>query len=72
MASEMYSERIPVIYQQALLMFIGHKPEELVKYNIDQPVMTAFMEYTDMLRKGMDSQARRKYAGTYWAYLTGR
>ena len=72
MAPEMYSERIPVIYQQALLMFIGHKPEELVKYNIDQPVMTAFMEYTDMLRKGMDSQARRKYAGTYWAYLTGR
>ena len=72
LAPVLYSERIPAIYQQALLMFISQKPEELEKYKIDESIMTGFMEYTDMLRTGRDSQARSKYAGTYWAYLTRR
>lgn len=65
-------ERIPLIYQQALMMFIGNQPEELRKYAIDDAVMDSFIEFTRLLQTGRESYARRKYAGTYWSYLVSR
>lgn len=63
------SGRIPRIYQEALLMFIGHRPEELAGSGIDGPVLDDYRDFTDLVRQGKGTYARRRYSGTYWAYL---
>lgn len=52
-------ERIPVLYQEALMMIASQEPEVLQKYKIDEEVSKRFKE-------------KRKYAGTYWDYAYNR
>lgn len=62
-------EQIPVLYQEALLMIANKEPEILQKYKIDEEVMKRYSDFTDLRRNGNSAQAKRKYAGTYWAYV---
>lgn len=60
---------IPRIYQEALLMLTSQKPEEIRQYNIDDEVIDDFVEFSDLVSQGKAALAKRKYAGTYWAYI---
>lgn len=62
-------EQIPVHYQEALLLIADKDPEILQKYEIDEEVLKRFNDFTDLRRNGKAAQAKRKYAGTYWAYV---
>lgn len=70
-ASRMYpdGQNIPELYQQALLLIASHELEVLQKYNIDESVWKQFNDFTEYMRQGKTAQAKRKYAGTYWAYV---
>ena len=62
-------ERIPRIYQEALLVCLSTEPEELEKYNIDKEIYDGFKDFGKLVSTGKENVARRKYAGTFWAYL---
>lgn len=70
-ASRLYpdGQNIPELYQQALLLIASHEPEVLQKYKIDDSVWKQFNDFTEYMRQGKTAQAKRKYAGTYWAYV---
>lgn len=61
--------KIPRLYQEALLLIASKEPEILQMYRIDEDVWKRFADFTDMMRNGKVVQAKRKYAGTYWAYV---
>jgi hypothetical protein len=62
-------QHVPRIYQEALLMLISQKPEEIRQYGIDDEVIDDFVEFSDLVSQGKAALARRKFAGTYWAYI---
>ena len=62
-------DQIPVLYQEALLLLANKDPEIVQKYKIDKEVLERFNDFTDLRRNGKAAQAKRKYAGTYWAYV---
>lgn len=70
-ASRLYpgGQNIPELYQQALLLIASHEPEVLQKYKIDDSVWKQFNDFTEYMRQGKTAHAKRKYAGTYWAYV---
>jgi hypothetical protein len=70
LASE-YAEgkKMPKAYQEAVLMALSSKPEELKKHNIDPEMKEKFMDFVQLVSTGRDAVAKRKYAGSYWAYL---
>lgn len=70
-ASSLYAtgRKIPDLYQEALLLIASKEPEILQMYRIDEDVWKRFADFTDMMRNGKVVQAKRKYAGTYWAYV---
>ena len=60
---------IPRLYQEALLLVASHEPEILERYNIDEKVWNDFNDFTGQMQSGKTNIAKRKYAGTYWAYI---
>ena len=70
-AKSLYSDaaQIPVLYQEALLLIASKEPEILNVYKIDEEVWKRFSDFTNLMSSGKTSQAKRKYAGTYWAYV---
>ena len=62
-------EPVPFLYQEALLTIIGRQPEELRKYDISPDIFMAFRDFEQLAFTGKKTNAKRKYAGTYWAYL---
>ena len=62
-------EKMPKIYQEAVLMALTSRPEELKKHNIDPEIQEKFIDFVKLVGSGRDAVAKRKYAGTYWTYL---
>ena len=62
-------ERIPRVYQEALLVCLSTDPEELRKYDIDKEISDDFKDFGKLVSTGKENVARRKYSGTFWAYL---
>lgn len=60
---------IPRLYQEALLLVASHEPEILDKYHIDEEVWNDFNDFTGQMQAGKANIAKRKYAGSYWAYI---
>lgn len=60
---------IPHLYQEALLLAASQNPELLNHYRIDDDVWKRFADFTEMMQKGKANQAKRKYSGSYWAYV---
>lgn len=60
---------IPALYQEALLLLASKHPEILNRHKIDEAVWKRFADFTELMRQGKTSQAKRKYSGTYWAYI---
>lgn len=60
---------IPDLYQEALLLLASKHPEILNRYKIDEAVWKRFADFTELMRQGKTAQAKRKYSGTYWAYV---
>ena len=61
--------RIPKVYQEALLVVLAPRPEELGKYKIDKEIQERFADFGKLLGAGKDSAAKRKHAGSYWVHL---
>lgn len=61
--------RIPTLYQEALLLIASKEPDILQMYRIDEEVWEKFTDFTNLMSSGKTAQAKRKYAGTYWAYV---
>lgn len=60
---------IPHLYQEALLLIASQDPRILDVYHIDEEVWKRFTDFTGLMQNGKTAQARKKYAGTYWAYV---
>ena len=60
---------IPRLYQEALLLIASKYPEILNHYRIDESVWKQFADFTKMMQEGKTTSAKRKYSGTYWAYI---
>lgn len=60
---------IPKLYQEALLLIASHEPEVLQKYKISKEIWDRFVDFTDLMRAGKTTQAKRKYSDTYWAHV---
>jgi hypothetical protein len=60
---------IPRLYQEALLLVASHEPAILEKYHIDEKVWSDFNDFTAQMQSGKTNIAKRKYAGSYWAYI---
>ena len=60
---------IPRLYQEALLLTASRYPSILDRYAIDESVWKDFADFTQMMQEGKTAQAKRKYTGTYWAYV---
>lgn len=60
---------IPHLYQEALLLIASQDPRILDIYHIDEEVWKRFTDFTGMMQNGKTAQAKKKYAGTYWAYV---
>lgn len=60
---------IPRLYQEALLLVASHEPDAIQKYKISDEVWNDFMDFTNMMRAGKVSQAKRKYYNTFWTYV---
>ena len=71
LAPRLYGEgkKIPSLYQEALLLIASQEPEILDRYPVDEEVWKRFNDFTGLMQKGKTAQAKRKYAGTYWAYV---
>lgn len=61
--------KIPTLYQEALLILMNNNPELAEKFNIDDEVRARFADFMSLVRSGATGQAKRKFAGTYWAYV---
>lgn len=70
-ASTLYPDgrNLPALYQEALLLNASQDASILQKYHIDESVWKRFVDFTELMRQGKAAQAKRKYAGTYWAYV---
>jgi hypothetical protein len=70
-APRIYTEgqRIPRIYQEALLLIASKEPVVLKVYKIDDDVWKRFTDFTELMSQGKTAQAKRKYADSYWAYV---
>lgn len=70
-APRIYAEgqRIPRIYQEALLLIASKEPMVLKVYKIDDDVWKRFTDFTELMSQGKTAQAKRKYADSYWAYV---
>ena len=62
-------KKMPKVYQEAVLMALTSRPEELKKHDIDPEMQEKFMDFAKLVGSGRDAMAKRKYAGSYWAYL---
>ena len=60
---------MPLLYQEALCLIAGYEPEVLEKYPVDERIIARFDDFSKLVRSGKVSQAKRKYADTYWAYV---
>lgn len=60
---------MPVLYQEAICLIGSYEPEVLAKYPVDERIMQRFKDFMGLLNNGKASQAKRKYADTYWAYV---
>ncbi len=60
---------IPILYQEALLLLASKHPEILNRHTIDETVWKRFADFTELMQQGKTAQAKRKYSGTYWAYV---
>ena len=60
---------MPSLYQEALCLVATYEPKVLEIFNLDERIMARFTDFTRMMNSGKASQAKRKYADTYWAYV---
>lgn len=69
-APSLYSDgKVPTLYQEALLLLMSQNPEMSQQYDIDDEVLARFDDFISMVNSGKRTQAKRKYAGSYWAYI---
>ena len=68
-APELYPDgnNIPRLYQEALCPIVSQGMS--VEYRIEDDVWNSFLGFNDCLRKGRPSEAKKRYAGTYWNYV---
>ena len=59
---------VPELYQEALCLVASHEPEILEMYRIDETVWTRYKDFAALMSQGRQSQAKKKYSDTYWAY----
>ena len=59
----------PRLYQEALLLIASRDPNVLKYYRIDKEVWERFNDFTELMSTGKSTQAKRKYADSYWAYV---
>lgn len=66
-----YKNGIPVprLYQEALVLIASQNPDVLKRFNVEKEIWNCFVDFTDLMQKGRSSEAKRKYAETYWAYV---
>ena len=57
------------LYQEALLLIASRDPNVLKYYRIDKEVWERFNDFTELMSTGKSTQAKRKYADSYWAYV---
>lgn len=62
-------EPVPIVYQEALLMFVGNNPDELERFGINQNVVERYNDFMRLVSRGEVSVAKRKHTGTVWAYI---
>lgn len=60
---------MPYVYQEALCLIATHDSQVLKLFPVDKTVWKRFEDFTDLMSKGKVTQAKRKYAETYWAYV---
>lgn len=60
---------MPILYQEALCLIGSYEPEILAKYPADERIVQRFNDFMGLLKGGKSTQAKRKYADTYWAYV---
>lgn len=58
---------IPRLYQEALCPITSQI--EGLNYQIDDSVWASFMDFNELVSQRKQSQAKRKHADTYWAYV---
>ena len=69
-APVLYSDgKVPSLYQEALLLLMTQNPSMSQEYHIDDEVLARYDDFISMVNSGKRNQAKRKYAGTYWAYI---
>ena len=69
-APVLYSDgKVPSLYQEALLLLMTQNPSMSQEYQIDDEVLARYDDFISMVNSGKRTQAKRKYAGTYWAYI---
>lgn len=70
-APELYPDGsdIPRLYQEALCPIALQAAGQSVKHHIDEEVWRSFLGFNELIGKGRPSEAKRKYSGTYWAYV---
>ena len=61
--------KVPGLYQEALLLAVHQMPELLQMYDIDDEIHSRYNDFISLINSGKGTQALRKYAGTYWAYV---
>jgi hypothetical protein len=61
-------KKIPELYQEALCLIASHQPEILDMYKVDENVWDSYKDFAALMSQGRQSQAKKKYSDTYWAY----
>lgn len=54
--------------QEALCLIASHEPEILDMYKVDENVWDSYKDFAALMSQGRQSQAKKKYSDTYWAY----
>ena len=61
-------KKIPELYQEALCLIASQEPEILDMYKVDENVRDSYKDFAALKSQGRQSQAKKKYSDTYWAY----
>lgn len=68
-AAEHYQSSIPRLYQEILLLIAQEEPEAASRYEISEEVRDQYKNFVYLVSSGREKVARKRYSGTYWAYL---
>lgn len=68
-AAEHYQSSIPRLYQEILLLIAQEEPEAASRYEISEELRDQYKNFVYLVSSGREKVARKRYSGTYWAYL---